>query len=83
MQRQLFCTQTLRQGICIRVLRLILAASVYANLTILCGVTKGLSQRGTLLKILHQKLTAFYFQIYVQSKTKGCHQKFIAFFLSN
>ena len=81
--KALYCTQTLRQVICTRVLRLILAASIYADLTILCGVTKGLSQRGKLLKIWHQKLIAFYFQIYLKSKKKGSHQKFIVFFLSN
>ena len=72
----------LRPVICTRVLRLILAASVYADLTILCGVTKGLSQRGKLLKILHQKQLLFTLNL-CEEKKKGCHQKFIAFFLSN
>ena len=78
--KALYCTQTLRQVICTRVLRLILAASVYADLTILCGVTKGLSQRDKLLKIWHQKLTAFYFQIYVKSKKKVVTKHSLVFF---
>ena len=75
----MYCTQTLRHVICTRVLRLILAASVYADLTILCGVIKGMSERDKLLKIWNQKLTAFYFQIYVKSKKKVI-KKLLLFF---
>ena len=95
--KALYCTQTLRQVICTRVLRLILAASVYADLTILCGVTKGLSQRKRTRqasknfwkkekqasKNLAPETLCFLLSNLCEEQKKGCHQKFIAFFLSN
>ena len=62
--------QTLKQVICTRVLRLILAASVYADLTILRGVTKGLSQKRKLLKILHRNSLLFTLNLCEEQKQR-------------
>ena len=56
------------------------SSNCYADLIILCGVTRSLSHTGKLLKILHQKLTAFYFQIYAKNKKKVVTKNLLLFF---